>query len=523
MIPKSDDKDAYVWPSPRLIAGDIAACMKALFDQSGLFTELWLGLNHDFATSVAYAFGPQDDASTNHPVYRHKNWYIVPALRFARILHTAIFKRLRDLLARLNGIDPTIMRRLGFWLRHVEAATCPAFNITTSPEVADSASASGGETLRQGMANLRRDLARSRFQLHIARQPEHAFELGRDLAATPGQIVFANELIELIRYTPIAKNTGRVPLLIVPPCINRYYVLDLRPENSFAAWCTAQGIDLFMISWRPTNPQGPGFDFSDYVTTGIEPACQYVEASSESGEFDLLGYCIGGTMSASFAGWRAAMGHPQPRRLTLLATLLDFSDPGDLGVFISADQLDDLEDHLQRCGVLSGNLLRRSFELLQPESLIWKMALQRYGLGRPPKAHDLMFWSDDTPDLPGPMMINYLRECYLENKLIQTGKLQIKGTGIDLHKVTSKALMVATQMDHIAPWQSVLAGARHLPGLEQFILTSGGHISGIVNPPTSDRRRYQVMKTGPKPVNDDWQQGSWWPHWHRWLSQDDEP
>lgn len=523
------DPDAFDWPPPELVAGDLASWLGAIIDKeqelSRLITRYQQAVE---CLSTQGTFSHQPLATKRR--YHHSAWQNEPALRLAALSHDQLFTALQDQLNETAGLDRQIRRRLEFWLKQMEVACCPAYAIALSPEVRDAAIASQGQSLRRGLDLLQQDFANSRYRLRMARQPKAAFRLGVDLAATPCELIWQNELIELICYHPTAESAGHqrsglneTPLLIVPPCINRHYVLDLSPRSSFVRWCLAQGQSVYMIVWREAAVDGPDWEFDDYVTQGIEAA--YVHVCRHAGVCDLhmLAYCIGGTLAVCHLAWRAAQDLPQPRSLTLLTTLVDFAEPGELGVFISEDQLDRLEVHLQSARIMSGNLLRQAFELLQPEELMWSQALRRYGMGLENKPHELMFWSDDNPALPARMIMDYLRTYYLDNQLIQPGAVSIQGWAIDLALIQTPILLVAAESDHIAPWQSVFAGSDVLPSANHFILAAGGHIGGIINPPGRQRLNY---RSGALPQTlADWQQtasthkGSWWPSWTLWLSQ----
>lgn len=519
--PISDHPDAFAWPPPDLVAGDFAAWLSAILATPGLLTKTVIRLRQ-VLEQICLASTPTGSPSqTNARRYRHRAWQTDPGLRLCKDVHESVSAALFELLEATLGLNVEQRRRLNFWLKHLSSATCPAHNLWLNPEVRERAMQTDGQSLMRGSRLLKQDLSKNSHRLRIGRQPEGAFRIGSTIAATPAETVAENRMMRLKHYASANSPSMRRPLLIVPPCINRYYVLDLRADNSFVRWCVDQGLELYLIDWKPAGFSNRDCRFEDYVLEGVEIAVRWLSDNHSSGDdYDVMGYCIGGTIAVCHTAWRAARTEKQPHNLTLLTTLLDFAEPGELGVFISEDQLDRLEEHIDKHGVLSGELLRASFELLQPDELMWSMALRRYGMGLDNKPQDLLFWSDDNPALPGPMILDYLRQFYLSNRLVTPGGVKIGGIALDLSQIEARAMAVSATADHIAPWPSVYASFAKLPGKDRFVLTEGGHIGGMIHPPSKAAGSYAMASPEGGPQT--WRtrsstfEGSWWPAWFEW-------
>ncbi len=353
---------------------------------------------------------------------------------------------------------------------------------------------------------------------------ESAFRVGENLAVTPGSVILRNDLIELIQYAPTTKEIWSRPLLIVPPCINKYYILDLRHENSFVRYAVDQGHTVFMISWRNI-PPGVGYmTWDDYIERGILSSITAAQEIAGSKTINALGFCVGGTMLASTLAVLAARHERSVSSATFLATMLDFAEPGDIGVYVSREALFAREPLLLAGGRVHGSELASAFATLRPNALVWNYVVGNYLKGQTPPPFDLLFWNSDSANLPGPMYVYYLSNMYVDNRLREPKALTMCGESIDLSRVTMPAYLLATQDDHIVPWRSAYRSTQLLGGDLTFVLGASGHIAGVVNPAAKNRRNYWTNSLLTEDA-DDWfaradsHPGSWWPHWTAWLAQ----
>jgi len=419
----------------------------------------------------------------------------------------------------LAALEPKAKGQLRFFMRQYVDALAPANFLVTNPEAMKVALESDGASLQQGVANLMADMARGR----ISTVDESAFEVGRNLATTPGSVIFRNDLIELIQYASATPQVHARPLLMVPPCINKFYVLDLQPENSLVRHAIAAGHTVFMVSWRnPTAAEGHlGWD--DYIERGALAAIDVVRRVSGQRSIDMLGFCVGGTILSTALAVLAARGDQAASSLTLLATLLDFTDAGEIGCFVDKQSVAGREALLAQGGILSGNELVTVFSALRDNDLVWSYVVRNYLKGGRPAAFDILYWNADSTNLPGPMFCWYVRNLYLENRLAKPGDLIVCGEPVDLGTIEAPACIVATREDHIVPWQSAYASTHLLGGDVEFILGASGHIAGIVNPPEK-RRRSHWRQAGLNDQPEQWlasateHPGSWWTHWLDWLA-----
>ena len=390
----------------------------------------------------------------------------------------------------------------------------------TNPEVIKLAAETRGESLAQGMKLLAGDVARGR----ISMTDEQAFEVGRNLAITPGSVVFENEVMQLIQYAPATPNVYEYPLLIVPPFINKYYILDLQPENSFVRFCVEQGFSTFIVSWRNIPPELGQLGWDDYIEKGVFAPLAVIKAISGADKINTLGFCVGGTLLSSALAVMAARNEDLVVSLALLATMLDFSETGDISVYIDRDFVERSEQDFREPGLMPGSRLASTFATLRANDLIWRFVIDNYLKGRSPRAFDLLYWNADGSNLPGRLYAYYLRNMYLENKLRIPGRLVACGVPLDLGAITIPAYIVATRDDHIVPWKSAHASAGLLGGRTEFVLGASGHIAGIVNPASKNRRHFWLNSSAAADA-DAWlagaaqQAGSWWKHWAAWLSR----
>jgi len=437
-------------------------------------------------------------------------------LKEAYLLHASYVRELVD----LAQADAGTKKRLAFLAHQYVDAVSPSNFLATNPEALKLALESGGASLAQGLSNLITDARRGR----IAMTDESAFEVGRNLAITSGDVVFRNELIELIQYDAATPQVYKRPLLIVPPCINKYYILDLRPENSLVKFAVDQGHSVFMISWRNIPQELGTLAWDDYLEQGVLSAIDVARDISASKTINALGFCVGGTQLASALALLAARKKSPVASAALLTTMLDFTDPGDIGVYVSRESLDAREPVLRAGGRVFGGELAGAFASLRPNELVWNYVVGNYLKGRTPPPFDLLYWNSDSANLPGPMYLDYVRNMYLDNRLREPNALTMCGEKIDLGRIEMPVYVYASQDDHIVPWRSAYRTIGLLGGDMKFVLGASGHIAGVVNPPSSQRRHYwtnELLTDDP----DDWlaraesHRGSWWPDWAAWLAK----
>ena len=367
-------------------------------------------------------------------------------------------------------------------------------------------------------------MKRGRGRLDIAMTDYEAFEVGKNLATTPGKVIYQNELMQLIQYEPTTETVYRRPLLIVPPWINKFYILDMKPKNSFIKWAVAQGHTVFVISWVNPGAELADKTFEDYMLEGPLEALEVIEEITGEPEVNAIGYCIGGTLTAATVAYLTAKDRRPVTSLTYFTTLVDFAEPGDLGIFIEDEQLALVEEHMRQKGYLEGHHMATVFNLLRPRDLIWPFVVNNYLLGRKPMPFDLLYWNSDSTRMPEAMHKFYLRKMYQENLLVEPGGIELAGVPIDLRKIDVPSYMLCTKEDHIAPWRSSYPATQIYQGPVTFVLSGSGHIAGVINPPTGKKYGYWTNPKTPRSP-DAWlerakqHEGSWWPHWARWVAR----
>jgi polyhydroxyalkanoate synthase len=426
-----------------------------------------------------------------------------------------------DLTRNTEGVDEKTRKKALFYLNQMLAAFSPSNFPLTNPEVVRTTLATNAENLVQGMTHFVEDLGQSKDLLRISQTDLSAFEIGRNLAVTPGKVVFQNELIQLIQYAPATEEVYERPLLIVPPWINKYYILDLVPEKSFVKWAVAQGFTVFLVSWVNPDARLAQKTFEDYMHEGILAAIDAVIRQTGSPKINALGYCVGGTLLAATLAYMAAKGDDRVVSASFLAAQVDFSEAGDLLVFIDDTQLKALEEMMAEQGYLDGSRMAAVFNMLRPRDLIWPYVVNNYLLGKKPFPFDLLFWNADSTRLPAANHAFYLREFYHLNRLAK-GEMQLGGVKLDLSRVKIPIYELFTKEDHIAPAASVFRGSKLFGGPVRLTMAGSGHIAGVVNPP--DRKKYQFWSNGPAANLQEWMAtaaetaGSWWPDWASWLA-----
>jgi len=425
-----------------------------------------------------------------------------------------------------EGLDPHTLQKADFYVRQIANAIAPSNFVLTNPELLRETLSSNAENLVRGMHMLAEDIEAGHGDLRIRQSDAKKFEVGRNLALTPGKVIFENELMQLIQYTPTTETVLTRPILIVPPWINKFYILDLTPEKSFIKWCVAQGLTVFVISW--VNPDGhlAKKGFEDYMRDGPLAALDVIERVTGERAVNTIGYCVGGTLLATTLAYMASKGDQRIASATFFAAQVDFTHAGDLMVFVDEEQITAREREMDERGYLEGKKMATAFNLLRSNDLIWPYVINNYLRGKEPAPFDLLYWNSDATRMPAANHSFYLRNCYLENRLSK-GDMVIGNVKLDLKNVRVPVYNLATREDHIAPARSVLLGSKLFGGAVRFVLAGSGHIAGVVNPP--DKMKYQYW-TGPRPTGanlDRWlakakeHAGSWWPDWLDWIKGQD--
>ena len=465
---------------------------------------------------TAPAFPPPNDRRFADPAWRESPFHAFLAQSY--LVNGDLMRQVLD-NADLPEDDRKLLR---FFFERQIAALSPANFAATNPEVAAAAARTGGQSLADGARNFARDLQRGT----VSNTDRDAFRVGETLAATPGKIVADNGLVQLVQYAPAGPKVRARPVLVVPPCINKYYILDLQPENSLVRNLVADGFQVFLVSWANAGPEHSKLGWDDYLRRGVMDSLETVRAIGGNNGVNAMGFCVGGTLLASALAVLADDGKKGADSLTLLASMLDFSDAGEIGLFMDDEVAAEYDRRFASGGLVDGRDLARGFAALRPNDLVWPYVVGNYLKGEKPPAFDLLFWNDDPTNLPGPMFCEYLRHTYLNNKLAR-GESEMCGVKIDLRKVKCPTFVVASERDHIVPWKTAYASARLLGGTAKFCLSSSGHIAGIVNPPAKKKGwRMQVSGNAPLPENPDaWVSrakkvpGSWWDDWRAWLAK----
>ncbi len=424
----------------------------------------------------------------------------------------------------VDGLDEKTQRKLDFYTRQFVDAMAPSNFVMTNPEVLKATLETGGENLVKGLENLLRDLERGKGQLAISMTDYSKFEVGKNIAVTPGKVVYQNDLMQLIQYSPTTEEQFKRPLLIIPPWINKFYILDLRPQNSLVKWLTDQGHTVFIVSWVNPDESLADKTWEDYMDLGPLAAFDAMEKATGEKEFNVIGYCIGGTLLASTLAWMAVKGDDRVKSAMYLVTLVDFQEPGELSVFIDEEQLAALEQKMSSQGYLNGQTMATTFNMLRANDLIWSFVVNNYLLGKDPFPFDLLYWNSDSTRMPAAMHSFYLRNMYQRNLLSKPGGLTLKGVPIDLTNIAVPTFMLSTREDHITPWKSTYAATQLYNGPVKFVLAASGHIAGVVNPPSAEKYSHFLNSSTPKNP-EQWLEkakqvpGSWWPEYQKWVSK----
>jgi len=492
-----------------------AASVNFWIDSMRLWQSSWLKmLGHEAEPVVRPAQGDarfKDQEWSDHFLFDYiKQSYLIAA------------RHIQHAVAGVQGLPDESQKKIAFFTRQYVDALAPSNFAATNPQVLRATLASGGQNLVKGLANLLADIEKGEGQLRISMTDETAFQLGRNVATTPGKVVFQNALLQLIQYQPSSSEVFRRPLLIIPPWINKYYILDLRENNSFIKWAVDQGHTVFVVSWVNPDAQLAEKGFDDYLTEGALAAMDAAMQAVGEKQLNVIGYCLGGTLLGCALAWLAAKGDARVGCATFFVSLLDFSQPGELGVFIDEAQVENLERRMNERGYLEGSEMASTFNLLRSNDLVWSFVINNYLMGKDPFPFDLLYWNSDSTRMPARMHSFYLRNMYLKNRLGVPGAVTLAGVPVDLSKVTVPAYFISTVEDHIAPWKTTYEGARYLGGEVRFVLGGSGHIAGIVNPPAAKKYHYWTNDAFAD-TPDAWFEGatqhagSWWEDWQRWI------
>jgi polyhydroxyalkanoate synthase len=457
--------------------------------------------------------------------FRHEAWQEHFLFDYVKQSYLIAARWLHDQVASVEDLPEPTRKKIDFFTRQYIDAMAPSNFALTNPEVFRETIATGGQNLVRGLNNLLDDIERGNGQLRISMTDAKAFELGVNIATTPGQVVHQTDLAQLIQYEPATKKQWQRPLLIIPPWINKYYILDLREKNSFIRWAVNEGMTVFVLSWVNPDERLAHKDFEDYISEGVLAALDAIEKATGEKDANVVGYCLGGTLLAATLGHLAAKR--QQKRVasaTFLTSLIDFTAAGELEVFIDEQQVAALERKMSERGYLHGSEMANTFNMLRANDLIWSFVINNYLMGRDPFPFDLLHWNCDSTRMPAKMHSYYLRNMYMRNLLRKPNALTLAGTKIDLSKVHVPAYFVSAMEDHIAPWKTTYAGPHILRGESRFVLSGSGHIAGIVNPPAANKYGYWTNDALPDSA-DEWlkgaaqHEGSWWTDWRQWIGR----
>ena len=502
------------------ISANPAAVADAQFQFWHDYLELWERTAHRLmGGSVEPVVSPRPGDKR----FRDKDWQENQIFDFIKQSYLLTSNWLQNTVGEIEGLDAKSLRRVAFYTKQFADAIAPTNFVLTNPEVLRATLQSNGENLVKGLENLLGDLERGDGALSI-RQSADAFTIGENIATTPGKVVFRNALIELLQYEPTTAQVYERPLLIFPPWINKFYILDLKPENSFIRWAVAQGYTVFVASWVNPDKRLAKKDFEDYMREGIFAALDAVEKATGQKSVNAIGYCIGGTLLSATLAYMAAKGDTRINAATFFAAQTDFTEAGDLQVFIDDEQLEALEQQMNAAGgVLEGSKMATTFNMLRANDLIWSFVVNNYLLGKAPVPFDLLYWNSDTTRMPVATHLFYLRQFYKNNALSKR-KLVLGGETLDLGKVKIPVYLQSAKDDHIAPFRSVYKTTGLMKGPIRFIIAGSGHIAGVINPPSANKYQYWTNDSLP-PTIDEWQAaatehpGSWWGDWDAWIAK----
>jgi polyhydroxyalkanoate synthase subunit PhaC len=500
------------------LMSDPAALVKAQLNLWQDYLRLWQSTGQRL---LGQPVAPVAEPEQGDRRFRDPAWDEHAVFDFIKQSYLLTSRWLVNTVNQVEGVDDKTRQKIDFYTRQFVDAMAPSNFVATNPEVLRTTLESGGENLLRGLNNLLGDLTRGNGKLAITMTDLEAFALGENLALTPGKVVLQNELMQLIQYAPTTEQVHERPLLIIPPWINKYYILDLQPKNSFIKFAVDQGFTVFVISWVNPDREHAQKTFEDYMVEGPLAALDAMADATGESEATVIGYCLGGTLLASMLAYLATKRDRRVKAATFFASLVDFEDPGELGVFIDEEQLAAMDAMMAERGYLEGREMATTFNMLRANDLIWSFVINNYLLGKEPFPFDLLYWNSDSTRMPYAMHSFYLRRFYQENRLAVPGGITLCDVPIDLRKIRLPVYLLSTREDHIAPWTSTYAATQIYRGKTTFVLAGSGHIAGVINPPSVQKYGYWTNPELP-PDPEDWLRGathnpgSWWPHWRDW-------
>ncbi len=509
---------AFMEMTARLMA-DPAQLLKA---QIGFWQDTMTLWQNTTRRMMGYDTPEVVDAPPGDRRFKDEAWKENEVFDFIKQSYLLSARYIQDTVNHVEGLDAKTAQKVDFYTRQFIDAMSPSNFVMTNPEVLRKTVESGGENLLKGLNNLLGDLERGKGQLRIKMTDTDAFSVGGNIGVSPGKVVFQNDLMQLIQYDPVTEKVLKRPLLIGPPWINKFYILDLRPRNSFVRWAVSQGHTVFVISWVNPDEKLAEKNFDDYMQEGYLAALDAIEAATGERDVNAIGYCLGGTLLASTLAYMAEKGDDRIKTATFFVTMMAFAEAGELGVFIDEEQLSALEEKMNKRGYLEGSEMATTFNMLRANDLIWSFVVNNYLMGNDPFPFDLLYWNADSTRMPAKMHSFYLRNMYQANLLKEPGGIELAGVKIDLGKIKTPAYFLSTREDHIAPWKSTYRGTQLLGGKKRFVLAASGHIAGVVNPPEGGKYNHWINEDLP-PDPEVWFSGatelagSWWPDWHRWI------
>src|SRR4051812_15356924 len=478
---------------PALVA---SATMKLWAEQMRLLQSSWMKM-------LGMPSEPVAEPAKGDWRFKDEEWSKNFLFDYIKQSYLIAARNIQHAVAQVEGLSPESEKKVAFFTRQYVDALAPSNFLLTNPQVLRETLASGGQNLVRGLNNLLADIEKGGGELRISMTDETAFTLGKNVATTPGKVVYQNDLMQLIQYEPRTKDVFRQPLVIIPPWINKYYILDLREKNSFIRWALEQGHSVFVVSWVNPDAKLAQKGFDDYMHEGALAALDAVEKATGERSVNFIGYCLGGTLLGATLAYLAAKNDDRVASATFFVSLLDFSKPGELGVFIDEQQVENLERKMNERGYLEGSEMASTFNLLRSNDLVWSFVVNNYLMGKDPFPFDLLYLNSDSTRMPARMHSFYLRNMYIKNLLGVPGGITLSGVPIDLSKVTLPTYFISTVEDHIAPWKTTYKGSRYLGGSVRFVLGGSGHIAGIVNPPSAKKYHYWTNDAQPMTA-DEW-------------------
>ncbi len=496
--------------------------LEAQFAAWNSYMDLWVGTAHKMLGREAQAVAAPEQGDRR---FKHEAWAENPFFDFIKQSYLLAANTIQNVVAEAEGLDDKTAHKVQFYTRQYVDALSPSNFALTNPAVLEATLESKGQNLLQGLQNFCDDFDAQTGRLRIKMTDTKAFELGENVAVSPGKVVYQNELMQLIQYAPLTEEVNKPPLLIIPPWINKFYILDLQPKNSMIKWLVEQGHTVFVISWVNPDESLAAKDFADYVFAGVMAALDAIERATGETQMNVIGYCIGGTLLATTLAYMQAKQDQRILSATFFVSLIDFSEPGDLGVFTDEQQIERLEKSMNESGYLDGAEMAATFNMMRANDLIWSFFVNNYLLGKEPFPFDLLYWNADSTRLPAKMHSTYLRTMYLHNRFKEPGGLKVGDVDIDVGTIKTPCYFISTEDDHIAPWASTYLGAQLMRGPVRFVLGKSGHIAGIVNHPAANKYGYYTGPARLKMAAEQWldkakaHDGSWWPDWQRWVGK----